>query len=348
MLASGGGAVAAPSPGAPAGSVAFGLDAPQLDEISGIAAGIVSPGVIYAENDSGDSARFFALDRRDGRLLAVYEVPGARNVDWEDIAVAPDARGVPSVWLADIGDNSADRDHVTIYRVDEPHVDLSRAGVTERSAAAQAWQLRYPGSASDAESLAVSPAGVPYLVTKSLVGASTVYAAPAEPPAGVGILTELGTIRFARTGTPGPFGPVGPLTATGADLSRDGRTFVVRTYTDAYLWHLGGSGLTAALRAGPERVPLPRQPQGEAICFDGDRLLIASEGVGTAVYALALPAPRPAAPATTRAERASPAPASTSVRAEADGDLRWIPTAAAAAAFVVVALALTRLRRRRP
>ena len=95
----------------------------RIDEASGIGVGIASPGVVYVQNDSGDSARFFAVDASTGATLAVYTVPGAQNVDWEDLAVARDARGVPSVWLADIGDNDATRDEVRIYRVDEPVVD---------------------------------------------------------------------------------------------------------------------------------------------------------------------------------------------------------------------------------
>ena len=46
--------------------------------------------------------------RRTGRLRATFRVPGATNHDWEDLAVAPDAGGTPSVWLADTGDNDAD------------------------------------------------------------------------------------------------------------------------------------------------------------------------------------------------------------------------------------------------
>lgn len=342
LLAAAGAAVAAPT-STPPGTVAFTLDAAQLDEVSGIATGIASPEVVYVENDSGDSARFFALDKRDGRLLASYRVPGARNLDWEDLAVAPDARGVPSVWLADIGDNQAGRDHVTIYRVDEPRVDLARTGAVEESAPPQTWRLRYPGPATDAESLAVSPAGVPYIVTKSLLGASTVYAAPPEPPDGIGTLHPVGTIRFRLTGTPGPFAPVGQLTATGADLSHDGRWFVVRSYTDAYLWQVFGGDLRAALRAEPLRIPLPRQPQGEAICLDGGRLLIASEGVGTPVYAIPLPAPDGAATVPPPPAR----PVDSARPADRGGAPRWWIAVVAAAGFGAVALGLGRLRRPR-
>lgn len=58
-----------------------------------------SPGLLYVQNDSGDSARIFAVDARSGRTLAVYSVPGATNVDWEDIAVATDSR-VLGGWIA--------------------------------------------------------------------------------------------------------------------------------------------------------------------------------------------------------------------------------------------------------
>ena len=116
----------------------------RIDEASGIGVGIASPGVVYVQNDSGDSARFFAVDASTGATLAVYSVPGAQNVDWEDLAVARDARGVPSVWLADIGDNDAVRQEVRIYRVDEPVVDRDRVGLELTTAEPSVWRLRYP------------------------------------------------------------------------------------------------------------------------------------------------------------------------------------------------------------
>ncbi len=285
-------AYAAPAP-------AFRISDARIGEASGIAAGIRSPGVVYVENDSGDRARFFALDAGSGELLAEYDVPGVTAVDWEDIAVAPDADGTPSVWLADIGDNTRGRSQVQIYRVDEPKVDRSRHDVTASAGRADVWRLRYPAGPADAESLAVSPQGVPYLVTKSLDGRSTVYAAPPTANASaVQPLRRVGAIAFAFTGTPGPYAPIGELTATGADLSPDGNWFVVRTYTDAYLWQVNGGDLATALRSSPIRIALPRQPQGEGICFDGAALLIDSEGTDSPVYRLPVPrlATRPSSP----------------------------------------------------
>ena len=65
--------------------------------------------------------------------------------------------------------------------------------------------------------------------------------------------------------------------------------FVVRTYTDAYLWRVAGDDVAAALRRAPFRFALPLEQQGEGIAFDGDRLLVDSEGLASPVYAVPLP-----------------------------------------------------------
>jgi hypothetical protein len=288
-----GGAASAPASVSVAASrptVLFHLTDPRIDEASGIAAGIESPGVLYVQNDSGDEARFFAIDGSTGRTLATYAVPGASNIDWEDIAVAPDRRGRPSVWLADIGDNAAARGEIAIYRVDEPQVDRNRTDVAAGTSAPEVWRLRYPGGPADAESLAVSPGGAAYVLTKSLTGNSQIFAVPPRPDAlRVQMLRAIGKVRFGLTGTPGGPSRFGQLTATAAALSRGGSILAVRTYTDAYLWRVRGGDVAAAVQRHPVRVALPAQPQGEGLAIDGSRLLIDSEGAGSAVYAVALP-----------------------------------------------------------
>lgn len=283
---------------APAGpAVLFHLSDPRIGEASGIAVGLASPGVIYVHNDGGDEARFFALDRRTGATLATYTVPGATNLDWEDMAVAPDARGVASVWLADIGDNSASRPEIAVYRVDEPHVVGSSTDVAATTAAPEVWRLRYPGTATDAESLAVSPQGIAYVFTKALSGVATVFALPPRSDVSrVQTLRPVGSVHVGFTGTAGGPNRFGQRTATGAALSRDGTMLALRTYTDAYVWQVSSSDVAAAIKTQPARLALPAQPLGEGIAFDGDRLLIDSEGAGAAVYALTLP--RISAPAT--------------------------------------------------
>jgi len=265
----------------PAPHVAFSLHDARVDEASGIGVGIASPHAIYVQNDSGDSARFFALDRH-GRTEAVYDVAGATNVDWEDLAVATDATGVPSVYLADIGDNDANRDEVQIYRVSEPAVTPGEHTLRD----ADVWRLRYPHGPVNAEALAVAPGGAMYVITKSKKGRSEVYAVPPHlaDRAAVQTLVHIGSFHLEPDPASKPKTQLG-LRVTGAAISRDGTQLVIRTYTDAYVWPLSHADVGAALTHDPREVALPLQLQGEGVTFDGPRaLLVDSEGVGSPVW----------------------------------------------------------------
>ncbi len=266
----------------------FRLADPRLTEVSGLAIGHRSPTVLYVQNDGGDDARFYALDAHSGVLRAVCTVPGAQNVDWEDIATAPDRAGRWSVWLADIGDNDSVRPEVRIYRVSEPVIGSSRGLDTERP---DVWRLRYPDGPHDAESLVVDPVDSRlYVITKALLGHSEVFQAPPAPdPDRVQPMSLVGSISFSLTGTPGGPNPIGQLTATGAAMAADGSLLAVRTYTDAYLWPVGAGRIAAAIRQPPTRIPLPAQPQGEGIAISAGALLLDSEGAGTSVYRMPLP-----------------------------------------------------------
>lgn len=274
--------------GAPHSSRLFRFADPRITEASGIARGLASPGVFYVQNDSGDSNRFFAVDRRTGETAATIIVTGARNVDWEDIAVAANQHATPSVWLADIGDNDAVRHSVQVYEVAEPHVDPTWRNRTMRLPVAREWQLRYPGGPVDAESLAVTADGTPCIVTKAF-GSATVYRVPPWQPGGhVQTLRRVGRISFHSTGTANPFGPFGQLTATGAAFSTTGNVFAVRTYSDVWAWRITGP-IADTLRHKPVVVPLPRQPQGEGLAVLGDHAVIDSEHPHSAVFSVPLP-----------------------------------------------------------
>jgi hypothetical protein len=270
----------------------FGMQDGRIDEASGLGVGMRSPGVLYVQNDSGDTARFFALDGHTGQTLAVCNVPAAQNIDWEDLAVTRNADGVASVWLADIGDNDENRSEITVYRVDEPSLAPGdpRGDITVNSP--QIWKLRYPDGAHNAESFVVDPTTYRiYVITKSLFGNSRVYQAPAVPSSRTpATLKAVADIRFSLTGTAGGPNAVGQLTATGASMSADGSVLVVRTYTDAYFWRVGRGDVAAALRTTPIRSGLPPQPLGEGIAIRAGRVLIDSEKLGSEVYSLALPA----------------------------------------------------------
>lgn len=322
---------------------------PAIDESSGLAVDPARPDVLFTHNDSGDVARFFAVGP-DGRTLAAYRLPGVDAVDIEDMAVGPMTRGgPPMVWLADIGDNRGTRPSVALYVVPLPAVPQRPVG-TVRTPAPTVWRLSYPGGGRDAEALAVDPVdGRAFVVTKSPLGLSTVYAVP---PGG-GVLTEVGRLRFSLTGTPGgPVGPVGQLAVTGASFSADGSRLVLRTYTDGYAWAVPGSDVAAALRRPPVRFPLPEQRQGEGVAVtpDGRSVLLSSEGVHQPVLEVPLPvATSSSAAASSQAQRPATQrpptdrPATAPEHSQRATAISWAAAAAAALLLVLLALLLVLL-----
>ncbi|KAL4227265.1 hypothetical protein ACF0H5_012711 [Mactra antiquata] len=105
------------------GRVVGRISSESVYDVSGCAASRVHPGVLYVHNDHGDSARIFALDRNTAKVVGEFLISGARNNDWEDIAVGPcdwaDARSC--IYILDGG--SADEYpgyENTVYRVVEP------------------------------------------------------------------------------------------------------------------------------------------------------------------------------------------------------------------------------------
>jgi hypothetical protein len=204
-----------------------------------------SDGVLWTLNDSGDSARVFALDRK-GQLLREVAVTGAEAVDWEDIA----ARG-RTLYAGDIGDNLAQRPEIAVYRFGEPG-----PGIT--SVAAERIALRYPDGAHDAEALLVDPrTGAIVIVTKDVGGSSGVYAATRG-----GVLKKRATLKLG-------FGQL----VTAGDVSGDGRTIVLRTYDKAFVWtRNGGESLARALKRAPctSDAELLDEGQGESLALTRD------------------------------------------------------------------------------
>jgi hypothetical protein len=234
----------------------------RIQESSGVA---VSPGVLWTHNDSGDTARFFALDRHC-RTLATYDVTNETARDWEDMA-----RGGGYLWFGDIGDNRSTRTSIAVVRVPEPHVSPGSHAVM-----ATVFRFTYPDGPHDAETLLLHPrTGQLYFVTKTLLGPAGVYAAPLHPSVGkLNPLTEVGTVSAGLMGT-----------FTSGDINADATRLVLRTYSEAFEWRLDGGDVVQALKGTPTVTDLPPTDQGEAIAYDTDgrSWITTSEGKGAPV-----------------------------------------------------------------
>ena len=277
-------------------TVAFTFTDPRITESSGLASSS-DPGTVFTHNDSGDAARFFAVDADTGETRTVYELPGVQARDWEDMARGPDESGRSSLWLGDIGDNNARRDRgLLVHRVPEP-APTDRETVT--TDAPTSFRLRYADGPGDAEALLVHPrTGRLYVVTKPLAGPAKVYAAPERlDPGGPNALTLVAEVELERTGTPGGpgIGSLAQRLVTAGDISPDGRRVALRTYTDVYEWTVPGDDVAAAFDGEPQVSPLPETFQGEGLAYttDGTALLTSTEGERAPVHRLVRQQPAP-------------------------------------------------------
>jgi hypothetical protein len=271
-------ALCGPTPG-----VVGHVQSPELDEISGVAESHANPGVLFVHNDSGDTPRFFALDR-SGELLAELTLPTIPLLlDAEDISLGPGPQGASFIYLGDTGNNFATglgipRRKAVVYRIPEPVIDTSRRGVKLSLDEAFPIVLTFPRGARNVEAFFIDPrTGALIALGKQPDGVSEVLSAPAEMlAAGGGELRLLGELRFGQpplSGHPEP---------TAASIKRDGSAILVRTYSSVFLFERGAAqSVMQALSLPPRELPSPGEGQGEAIAFvDGDRAYVTiSEGI---------------------------------------------------------------------
>lgn len=260
----------------------------QLNEVSGLVVSRSLANTFWVHNDSGDTARFYAINK-SGSLLGTISLQGGTAIDWEDIAIGPKPGGGNYLYIADIGDNSANRTAgVNIYRLNEP---TSSANAVIAPANYTKVTIRYPDlTPRNAESLIVDPlSGDLFVVTKALTG--QVYRAPSsifDTPATTASWTLMGNLNVSL-----PF-------ATAADISPDGKYILVRNLsTTAYLFQRGaGQSVWDAMQGSPTAVTLQQEQQGEAIGWapDGSGFYTTSEFSGAGArpiyfYSFSVPEP---------------------------------------------------------
>lgn len=240
------------------------LNAPKLREASGLAASRANAGLLWSHNDSGSDARLFLLGP-DGNQRAEYTVEGIRNYDWEDLA-ATTVNGQPTVYVADIGDNTSVRQVCEIYRCTEPVFGGTATGTLR---GAQQITFRYPDGAHDAETLLVDQqTGDLYVLTKEATR-TRVYRLP-FPQATSGVITaeSLGeaALSFLIAG----------------DISPDNAEIILKNYTEVFYWkRQAGESLITTLKRAPRKLPYLAEPAGEGLAFaaDGSGYFTVSEAI---------------------------------------------------------------------
>jgi hypothetical protein len=264
-----------------------------ITEMSGIVKSKRRDDLYWVHNDSGDSARIFAITADGHSVLPTYskfsyygdeeeegkeqwqgfEVLYANNVDWEDIAADENY-----LYVADVGNNGNARRDLVIYMLSEIDPTAStRTAVIKKLPVVYPEQTEYPPANLhyDSESLFVS-GGMLYLITKHRVRPG-ILSSSWEPGAN---LYRLDTAFDDQNNVLTRVDSHPALTAaTGADLSPDGQTLAVVSPGDLYLFRqpVGDQWLS---QSEVLRVPLDRSvfEQVEGIAWENeDSLLITNE-----------------------------------------------------------------------
>ena len=237
----------------------------DLPEASGVAVSRRSPGRLWAHNDSGEAV-LVALDTR-GSVTGRVRVSGVKIDDWEALAVGP-CPGGSCIYIADIGDNQANRRRITIYRLPEPSSEDSVA-------VKDTFHATYPDGAHDAEALLVAPDGGLFIVTKGETDSVGLYRFPRELRSGT-------THQLERIGKPRASGKASDSERiTDGAVSPDGTWVVLRT-RGGFAFHRAAD-LFAGNWTSAARVDLKAlgeaQGEGVAIASDGT-VYLTGEGGG--------------------------------------------------------------------
>lgn len=226
-------------------------DSPEVDEASGIAVSAVNEGVYWVHNDSGDSARAFALGA-DGKLLATLAFYTVKPRDIEDMAIEDERPGKSFLYFGDIGDNDEVRSELVIHRVAEPKL----GGDTNLVATSEKMTVTYADGPHNAETLLFDPATKDLLIATKKSGGPSAIHRVGPFAAGQKVKTE----KIAE---------VAIDLATGGEISRDGRFIAIRNYSrNAFVWtRAAGESIADAMKKEPCQLPVAQEQQGEAFAF---------------------------------------------------------------------------------
>jgi hypothetical protein len=254
----------------------------SLHEVSGLEASRINPGVLWAHDDANNSNHVVAVSTT-GRLIQSYQLGGAINGDWEDIAIGPGPQpGRDYIYLADIGNNDLKFSVFSLIRFAEPVTPSQGTATPIVINSYETFAFRYPSQVHDAETLLIDPVdGVPYILTKEKKssGSGYLYSYPLPFEA-----QNIKTLKLVKQ-----FSHVDPR-FSGGDTSADGRWVVVRNDSTVYTYLRGAAASPFADAFTSVFCTFDASNQGNAeslaLATDaaGTRLYCTSEGAASPIY----------------------------------------------------------------
>jgi len=268
----------------------------QLNEVSGLAASRNSPGVLYAINDSGDSATLYALSEK-GKHIGQWAVR-ARNRDWEDLD-SVQLNNQNYILIGDTGDNLKNYDKSTFYLVAEP---LPGKLHDESLTAYMTINFVYEDGPRNVEAFAVHGMTI-YLISKEPLSptgsrASRLYGLkiPVKQPSSTltaRFITELPIARPSlESKLAASFVGVDLDHITAMDITTSGRTAYLLTYKDILkIERSNDESWSKAFQRRGKRIHMHGLAQAEALTIaPGRSVFVTSEKQGAPLWAIPIQA----------------------------------------------------------
>lgn len=231
----------------------------QLDEASGLAIS-ANEALIWLHNDGPDNA-LYVVDRA-ANAVAEVSLLGVKVTDAEDLASAQ-IEGSQYLVLADIGDNNAIREEISLITLEAPALATGGEPISSVITPTVAY-YRYPNGPQDAEALAYDPIDQEFLILTKAANTATLFSVPDDDD----LLIEQ---RL--------FQSISGVTAMA--ISPDGYTVVVASHDGALIWQREtDQSVSDLLTTTPCRLPLPTIGMVESVAVTDDgTLLITGEGI---------------------------------------------------------------------
>ena len=227
----------------------------DLDEASGLAHSRSNQLYLWSHNDSGGAPLLFLMTQ-SGVESGRFTLEGAQNIDWEDMAIGPGPLpNTDYLYAADIGDNRAQRESYTIYRVEEPDLNVGSIPTTSTLQNVDAINFVYDDQAKDAEALMVDPATNDLYIISKREASVILYVLP-FPQSTIEMDTaeRISVLPFTQV--------------TAAEISADGNEVLMKNYFNVYHWSKAGTeSIPELLTTTPSRLPYTVEPQGESIAW---------------------------------------------------------------------------------
>jgi hypothetical protein len=231
------------------------INATELSEVSGMVASRKNKGNFWVINDSGNQPMIYLIDP-NAKIVHSAWLKDCRNFDWEDLTIRTDPKtGASQLIVADIGDNVAFRDYISLLVFDEPDWTTSKEDTIDSIVEIK---LRYEDGPRDAETILADPIDNKLYVITKREEQVRLYEVPESATS-----NNPGTMVF--TGVL-PFHNI-----TSGDISRDGSEILLKSYNAVFYWQRSkNQSLGDALVSPHELLNYKPEPQGESISWSID------------------------------------------------------------------------------